>query len=619
MKKIFCMILAFAVSLGLMAGFGRTYARAADMSYAGGTVENKFVAEALTVLEIDSEASVKEADEENFDVAIMKFTLTGEIADSDGNAIANAAELAAKLSVKDVALVYRIDNSVILEAFRRFYEASGLKDVAVASSASSVLIDAAEIKNLNTYYIAEDVSDRTAAAGAITQANAFGAQTIILEGETNYDTVRYIQSRLKSVWVKTGSDKISAANALSLGAYGIISSSVKKLNEVVLQISGAVKSENGYILGRSPYIIAHRGLTTVHTENTVGAIVDAAQAGANHVEIDIRKTKDGQIVLLHDDDIRYAMRNADGSAASGAVSNMTLAELKALKMSDMTSEIATIDEIFEAALTKDAENLILVIEIKGQEPELVSLFAQKVNQYNIADRIAVISFYPAQILRMRSELPEVSTSVLLYTASGANAVEQAKAVKSGVDMQFNGKGGMKAYYGEGGTKEAYNTAYAYFAKRGLSLWLWTYEADSMKEAVRNGVTGITTNDPVTYTADEIEALTPSDVMEVDELPANGAEVTIKAKTYKGEEKDVKANVVVLERNDETVKAVLCYDSGAFGLSSKVVTFKKIEKTESTGGNGEKKGCGGSVGGVAMLGGLAAIAAVALMKKREDRK
>ena len=139
----------------------------------------------------------------------------------------------------------------------------------------------------------------------------------------------------------------------------------------------------------------------------------------------------------------------------------------------------------------------------------------------------------------------------------------------------------------------------------------------MKEAVRNGVTGITTNDPVTYTADEIEALTPSDVTEVDELPANGAEVTIKAKTYKGEEKDVKANV--LERNDETVKAVLCYDSGAFGLSSKVVTFKKIEKTESTGGNGEKKGCGGSVGGVAMLCGLAAVAAVALMKKREDRK
>ena len=191
MKKIFCMILAFAVSLGLMAGSGRTYARASVD--AGGTIENKFVAEALTVLEIDSEASVKEADEENFDVAIMKFTLTGEIADSDGNAIANAAELAAKLSVKDVALVYRIDNSVILEAFRRFYEASGLKDVAVASSASSVLIDAAEIKNLNTYYIAEDVSDRTAAAGAITQANAFGAQTIILEGETNYDTVRYIQ------------------------------------------------------------------------------------------------------------------------------------------------------------------------------------------------------------------------------------------------------------------------------------------------------------------------------------------------------------------------------------------------------------------------------------------
>ena len=193
-----------------------------------------------------------------------------------------------------------------------------------------------------------------------------------------------------------------------------------------MQISGAVKSENGYILGRSPYIIAHRGLTTVHTENTVGAIVDAAQAGANHVEIDIRKTKDGQIVLLHDDDIKHAMRNADGTAASGKVSNMTLAQLKALKMSDMTSEIATLDEIFEAALTPEAQDLILLIEIKGEEPELISLFAEKIREYGISGRIAVISFYPAQILRMRSELPEVPTSVLLYTASGANAVEQAR-------------------------------------------------------------------------------------------------------------------------------------------------------------------------------------------------
>lgn len=621
MKKFFCLILAFMVSLGLNASFGRTNASAAaDDADAVETVKNKFVAAPLAVLEIGSAAALAEIDEENIDVAIMSFTLTGEIADKDGNAIATAAELAAKLALKNIAAVYRIETPVIFEAFKTYYAASGLKDAAVTSSSSEVLISAAEIKNLNIYYAAENISDREAAAATITQANAFGAQTIILEGETNYDTVRYIQSRLKSVWVKTESDKISAANALYLGGYGIVVPSVKNLKEVVKQISGAVKSEKGYISGRSPYIIAHRGLTTVHSENTVGAIVDAAKSGANHVEIDIRKTKDGKIVLLHDDDIKYAMRNADGTVASGKVSNMTLAELKALKMSDMTSEIATLDEIFEAALTKDTENLILLIEIKGEESELISLFAEKINEYDMASRVAVISFYPAQILRVRSEIPEVPTAILLYTTGGANAFEQAKAVKSGISMQYNGNGGMKAFYGESTTKAAYEAAYGYFAKRGLPLWLWTYEADSMKEAVRNGVTGITTNDPVNYTADEVETLLAEGIIEVDELPANYAEVTVKAKTYKGEEKEVKANAVILEQNGDTAKAVLCYDSGAFGLSSKVVTFKKTEKSNTSGGgNGanDGSGCFGTVGGSAAFCGLVAVAAVILKKKRKN--
>lgn len=621
MKKFFCLILAFAVSLGLFTGLGKTDATASTAT--GETAESKFVAAPLAALEINDEKSLAEIDGEKVDAAIMSFTLTGEIADKDGNALQSAAELATKLALKNIAMVYRIENSAILEAFKAYYEASGLKDAAVASSSSAVLIAAAEIKNLNVYYIAEDVSDRDLAAVAITQANAFGAQTIILEGETNYDTVRYIQSRLKSVWIKTESDKISAANALYLGGYGIIAPSVKNLNEVILQISGAVKSENGYILGRSPYIIAHRGLTAVHSENTVGAIVDAAKSGANHVEIDIRKTKDGQIVLLHDDDIKHAMRNADGTAASGKVSNMTLAQLKALKMSDMTSEIATLDEIFQAALTPEAQNLILLIEIKGEEPELISLFAEKIREYGISGRIAVISFYPAQIIRVRAEIPEVPTSVLLYTTGGANAFEQAKAVKSGISMQFNGKGGMKAFYGEGGTKEAYKTAYDYFAKRGLPLWLWTYAADNMKEAVKNGVTGITTDDPVNYTANEVETLLVNDTVEVNELPANGSEVRIKARTYSGEEKDVATTAVILEESGDTVKAVLCYDSGAFGLSSRVVTFKKVNKgNDSSGGNGENSGnngsgCFGSVGGTAALCGLATVAMVILRKKRDD--
>ena len=177
MKKFFCLILAFTVSLGLFTGLGKTDATASTAT--GETAESKFVAAPLAALEINDEKSLAEIDGEKVDAAIMSFTLTGEIADKDGNALQPAAELATKLALKNIAMVYRIENSAILEAFKTYYEASGLKDAAVASSSSAVLIAAAEIKNLNVYYIAEDISDRDLAAVAITQANAFGAQTII--------------------------------------------------------------------------------------------------------------------------------------------------------------------------------------------------------------------------------------------------------------------------------------------------------------------------------------------------------------------------------------------------------------------------------------------------------
>ena len=72
--------------------------------------------------------------------------------------------------------------------------------------------------------------------------------------------------------------------------------------------------------------------------------------------------------------------------------------------------------------------------------------------------------------------------------------------------------------------------------------------------------------------------------------------------------------------------MLCYDSGVFGLSSRAVTFKKVNKgndpsggdSENSGNNGSSgSGCFGSVGGTAALCGLATVAMGILRKKREN--
>ena len=69
-------------------------------------------------------------------------------------------------------------------------------------------------------------------------------------------------------------------------------------------------------------MIAHRGGLGLMPENTLPAFNNAESLGADIIELDIHTSKDGHIVIMHDDDID---RTTDGS---GKVSDFTLAELK---------------------------------------------------------------------------------------------------------------------------------------------------------------------------------------------------------------------------------------------------------------------------------------------------
>src|SRR5262249_841934 len=71
-------------------------------------------------------------------------------------------------------------------------------------------------------------------------------------------------------------------------------------------------------------VVGHRG-TRVHApENTIPAFLKAIELGADLLEMDVRETRDGVLVIMHDADVA---RTTDGS---GAVSGHTLAELKQL-------------------------------------------------------------------------------------------------------------------------------------------------------------------------------------------------------------------------------------------------------------------------------------------------
>ena len=71
---------------------------------------------------------------------------------------------------------------------------------------------------------------------------------------------------------------------------------------------------------------AHRGEHAHHPENSIPAIQGAIDAGVDYVEIDVRTTSDGQLVLMHDPSVN---RMTNGK---GLIKDMTLAEIKKLDL-----------------------------------------------------------------------------------------------------------------------------------------------------------------------------------------------------------------------------------------------------------------------------------------------
>jgi glycerophosphoryl diester phosphodiesterase len=109
-------------------------------------------------------------------------------------------------------------------------------------------------------------------------------------------------------------------------------------------------------------VISHRGLVTGYPENTVAAFRHAITAGITSIELDLRGTADGEVVVLHDETVD---RTTD---RRGEVAEMTFAEVRACDAgshagSEFTGEpIPSYQEVLECV---SGTGTTLVLDIKG--------------------------------------------------------------------------------------------------------------------------------------------------------------------------------------------------------------------------------------------------------------
>lgn len=166
-------------------------------------------------------------------------------------------------------------------------------------------------------------------------------------------------------------------------------------------------------------ITAHRGDSSRAPENTMAAIEKAVEAFSDYVEIDIRLTADGEIILAHDNSFsRTANYN-------GQVDKMTLEEIKKVDVGKMFSKEfegevpPTLSEVLEYCKGK----VYLNIEIKkvSRYEELIEKLYEQLEEYNFTEQCVITSTESNYLKKLKEYDEQLRTGIILHFVAGEYA------------------------------------------------------------------------------------------------------------------------------------------------------------------------------------------------------
>lgn len=173
---------------------------------------------------------------------------------------------------------------------------------------------------------------------------------------------------------------------------------------------------------------AHRGDSCNYPENTMLAFEEAVKVGATGIELDVHKTKDNILVVIHDEkvDRTYLGR--------GKIKDYTYNELKNLRVRDIKFRYnkkcytPTLEEVL--ILIKDTD-IVLNIEIKNDKINYLNIeedVINLVNKYKMINRIVISSFNHNTLLKCKEIDNNIKTG-MLYSKYIKNVSKYAEKYK----------------------------------------------------------------------------------------------------------------------------------------------------------------------------------------------
>lgn len=226
-----------------------------------------------------------------------------------------------------------------------------------------------------------------------------------------------------------------------------------------------------------PKIIAHRGYSGVYPENTMSAFRGALDIGTDYIELDVQLTKDGQVVVSHDDKLLRT------TGVDARIADLTYEELQQLDAggwfdaSFAGEKIPTLQEVLE--LVGDTECKIYlelkdIGEVEGFEEAVLGV----TDACHMTERCLFASFQYNYLIRLKELDAEVKT--LYNTTSGKLSLpEEFPADYYGLNIETATAGTVETIH-----------------QMGKQAFVWTVNTPAqMKSMQMMGVDGIVTNEP----------------------------------------------------------------------------------------------------------------------------
>ncbi|WP_448915246.1 glycerophosphodiester phosphodiesterase family protein [Eubacterium ramulus] len=230
-------------------------------------------------------------------------------------------------------------------------------------------------------------------------------------------------------------------------------------------------------LGNPVEVTAHRGYSAVYPENTIPAFKGAIQVGADWAELDVQQTADGEVIVMHDSNLKRT------TGLDKEVWQVTWDEIKDLDNGSwfdkkyQTVRIPTLEEVLKVCRGK----IHLNIEIKpsGHDKDLEEQVAKLLKKYHMRDT-CVVSSLKYDSLRKIKEADDSIETAYITSVSYGNFTNLEYADGYSVESTLL-------------SKSFVNKA----QKAGKQIYVWTVNSEErLEKVVGMGIDNVITDDPV---------------------------------------------------------------------------------------------------------------------------